>query len=126
MAVPRPARDPQNARYRAPARTEDRTDQQGLSVSPRPVDEQRSERQDDPGEAGGQVRHEASLARDTISLSITPASSPSAFRDMSKWPKSSSAPIVLGRVLGRLSIVHRSYRASGRRLAAAGHVLGGG
>ena len=40
-------------------------------------------------EAGGQVRHEASLARDTISLSITPASSPSAFRDMSKWPKSS-------------------------------------
>ena len=84
MAVPRSAREPQHARYRAPARTEDHTDQWGLSVPPRPVDEQRSERQDDPGEAGGQVRHEASLARDTISLSITPASSPSAFHGMSK------------------------------------------
>lgn len=89
MAAPRPARDPQHARYRAPPRTEDRTDQQGLSMPPRPVDEQRGELQDDPGEAGGQVRHEASLARDTISLSITPASSPSAFHGMSKWPKSS-------------------------------------
>jgi len=89
MAVARPARDPQHARYRSLTRTQDRTDQQGLSVPPRPVDEQRSERQDDPDGAGGQVRHAASLARDTTSLSIKPASSPSAFHARSKWPKSS-------------------------------------
>lgn len=78
MLVACPARDPQHPRHRTPAWTEDRTDQQGLSVPPRLVDEQRRERKNDPGEAGGQVRHEASLARDTISLSIAPASSPNA------------------------------------------------
>lgn len=89
MAVVCLARDPQHARHRAPIRTEDRTDQQGLSVPPRPGDEQRRERQDDPGEAGGQVWHEASLLRDTFSLFITPASSPSVFYGGLKWTKSS-------------------------------------
>jgi hypothetical protein len=53
------------------------------------VDEQRRKRQDDPSEAGSQVRHEASLASDTISLSNTPASSPGTFKGLPKWPNSS-------------------------------------
>lgn len=79
MAVACPARDPQHARHRAPTRTEVCGDWQGLSLPPRPVDEQRRRRQGDPWEAGEQVRHVASLARDIISLSITPASSPIPF-----------------------------------------------
>ena len=80
----RTTQDAKDVRYRTVPRRQDRADQQKLSIALRAVDEQWRERQDDPGEAGSQVRHEASLARDTTSLSITPASSPSTFHYWSK------------------------------------------
>jgi hypothetical protein len=45
-------------------------------VLPGAVDEQRRERQDDRGEAGGQAWHGAFLGGDAASLPATPASSP--------------------------------------------------
>ncbi len=51
------ARDAQDARHRAAARRQDRADQQQLGMAPGAVDEQRRERQDDPGEAGRQGQH---------------------------------------------------------------------
>ena len=53
----RAAQDAQDACHRALPRREDRADQQVLGVSRRAVDEQRCERQDDPGEAGRQGQH---------------------------------------------------------------------
>lgn len=53
----RAADDAQDACHRALPRREDRADQQVLGVSPRAVDEQRCEGQDDLGEAGGQGEH---------------------------------------------------------------------
>lgn len=49
---------------------EDRADQQNLSVSPRARDEQRRERQDEFGEAGGQIRHQVSLGQDDPNLTV--------------------------------------------------------
>jgi hypothetical protein len=87
VAIPCPALDSQHARRRAPTRTEDRANHEGLSVPPRPADEQRRERQDDTGEAGGQVRQEASVSREAFRLSINDASSSCAFRGLPKWSK---------------------------------------
>src|SRR4051812_29886217 len=51
------------------------------------MDEQRRERHDDPGEAGRQVWHQASLARDAASLPVTPASSPSPAQPLPEMAK---------------------------------------
>jgi hypothetical protein len=51
------AHDTQQAGDRAPARSQDGAQKQDPGVAPGAVDEQRREGQDDPGEAGGQVRH---------------------------------------------------------------------
>ena len=76
VALPRKAHDPQHARHRAPARRQQRADQEHLGVAPGAVDEERREGQDDPGEAGGQLRHGASLGGDAATLPAVPASSP--------------------------------------------------
>jgi hypothetical protein len=49
----RAAHNPQQARYRAPTRCQDRANQQHLGVAPGALDEERREGEDDPGEAGG-------------------------------------------------------------------------
>jgi hypothetical protein len=75
-ALARAAGDPQRARHGAPPRGQHRADQQHPGVPPGAMDEQRRERQDDRGEAGGQVRHGASLGGDAPNLPATSASSP--------------------------------------------------
>lgn len=72
----RTAHGPQDAGHRAPTGGEDRANQQNLSVSPRAMDEQRRERQDEFGEAGGKIRHQVSLGQDDPNLPVMSASSP--------------------------------------------------
>src|SRR3712207_2411090 len=62
LAEPKPMKDPPHTRHSAPARSQDCADEENACVPPGAVDEQRHERQDNRGEAGGQVRHQASLA----------------------------------------------------------------
>jgi len=87
VALARATSDPQKACHGAPARGQNGADQQGPSVPPGAVDEQGRERQDDPGEAGGPVWHRASLGRDTTSLPVVPASSPTLTQPLTRMAK---------------------------------------
>ena len=82
-----------------PVRRQQRADQEHLGVAPGAVDEQRREGPDDPGEAGGQLRHGASLGGDAATLPATPASSPSppCQHTPPEWPKSSFGLVPLPR-----------------------------
>ena len=53
----RETHDAQDACHRAPARCQDRADQQNLRVPPGALDEEWRKRQDDPGKAGGKERN---------------------------------------------------------------------
>jgi hypothetical protein len=92
-ALARAAGDPQQARHGAPARSQDRADEEHAGVPPGAVDEQRRERQDDRGEAGGQVRHGASLARDAASLPSRPLRGTQNGLSRTHWPKSSQRAV---------------------------------
>ncbi|MCJ2048459.1 hypothetical protein [Methylobacterium sp. J-070] len=70
------AGDAQHVRHGAPTRNQDRADQQKLGMAPGAMDEQRRERQVDPGEAAGKDGMAVSLGGDATSLFTTPASSP--------------------------------------------------
>ncbi len=54
VPVPRVARDSQHALHGAPTGNQDRADQEEPGMASGTMDEQRRERQDDPGEAGRQ------------------------------------------------------------------------
>ena len=86
------AHDTQQAGDRASARSQDGAQEQDPGVAPGAVDEQRREGQDDPGEAGGQVRHggvswskQRQPTRHGRFVTPDPLSPPT----RQKWPKSS-------------------------------------
>ncbi len=85
----RAAHDAQDACHRVLPWREDRADQQVLGVSPRAVDEQRCERQDDPGEAGGQRQHGGVSWRGRHQPIRHARFVTSAHSMRRKWPKSS-------------------------------------
>jgi len=79
--------DAKQARHRPPAWCQDRADEENLGVLPGAVDEKRRKRQHDPGEAGGQRRHGASLGGDATNLTVTSASSPEPTHQPAKLAK---------------------------------------
>lgn len=87
--LPHAAHDAQDACHGALPRREDRADQQVLGVSPRAVDEQRCERQDDPGEAGGQGERGGVSWRGRHQPIHHACFGTSAHSTSRKWPKSS-------------------------------------
>jgi hypothetical protein len=79
-----------------PPRRVDRADQQDLSVSLGAVDEQRCERQDDPGEAGRQGQHGGVSWRGRHQPIRHARLVTSAHLTRRKWAKSSLASLDLG------------------------------
>lgn len=83
------AGDAQHVCHGAPTRDQDRANQQKLGVAPGAMDEQRRERQDDPGEAGRQRWHGGVSCRKQRQPTRHARFVTSAHTTRRKWPKSS-------------------------------------